>query len=159
MQRGARIFEKTSLPCSVALVLRFAKCAPSTRGRARRDLCESAPMQRGAHFFLQKKRSHAAWRSKCWAPLRRPRSPVLRFPVFGASSFLSCCSFGALALCFPIVCGRPWPSFPSLEVLFVRFGALVLYFPLRGALLFSVWGVALGRLGLPFGSPGPVGPG
>ena len=53
MQRGARIFEKTSLPCKVALVLRFAKCAPSTRGRARRDLCESAPMQRGAHFFAK----------------------------------------------------------------------------------------------------------
>ena len=54
MQRGARIFEKEALPCSVALVLRFATCPPSTRGRARRDLCESAPMQRGAHFFAQK---------------------------------------------------------------------------------------------------------
>ena len=53
MQRGARIFEKTSLPCSMVLVLCFAKCAPSSRGRARRDLRESAPMQRDARFFAK----------------------------------------------------------------------------------------------------------
>ena len=53
----------------------------------------------------------------------------------------------------------PWPSVPFLEVLFFHLGALVLYFPVCGALLFSVFGVTLGGLGLPFGSPGPVGPG
>ena len=51
MQRGARFFEKKTLSCSVALVLRFATGSPSTHGRTRRDLRESAPMQRGAHFF------------------------------------------------------------------------------------------------------------
>ena len=51
MQRGARFFKKTSLPCSAALVLGFPTWAPSTLGRTRRDLPESVPMQRGAHFF------------------------------------------------------------------------------------------------------------
>ena len=76
-------------------------------------------------------------------------APVLRFPLLGASSFLSFCSFGAPALCFPMLRGRPWPSFASLEVLFFRFGAPALYMSIRGAVLFRSWAsswVALGCL-------------
>ena len=61
-----------------------------------------------ALLFLQKKRSHAAWRSKCSASVRRPRAPVLVFPIYGASPFLSCCIFDALVLCFSILWRRPF---------------------------------------------------
>ena len=57
MQRGARFFEKRALSCSMALVLRFPTCTSSARGGTRRDLRESAPMQRGAHFFETKKKA------------------------------------------------------------------------------------------------------
>ena len=43
-----------------------------------------------ALIFLKKSRSHAAWRSKCSASLRRPRAPILVFPIYFAPSFLSC---------------------------------------------------------------------
>ena len=71
------------------------------------------PVRKRSHaawrsFFSKKKRSHAAWRSKCSAPPRRPRAPVLVFPIYGASSFLSCCIFGALVLCFPMLWRRPF---------------------------------------------------
>ena len=39
-----------------------------------------------------------------------------------------------------------WPSVPFLEVVFFRLGALVLYFPVCGALLLSLLGVALSCL-------------
>ena len=105
-------------------------------------------------FFGSKSRSHAACRSKCLASLWHPRSPALRFPILWAPLFLSCCSFSALALCFSIIRGRPWPSVPSLEVLFFRFGAPALYLSIRGAVLFRswaspwvAWGCLLGRRG------------
>ena len=41
---------------------------------------------------------------------------------------------------------NPWPPVVFLEVVFFRFGALVLYFPVCGALPFSVFDVALGCL-------------
>ena len=53
----------------------------------------------------------------------------------------------------------PWPSVLSVGVLFFPLSAPVFYFPVCGAFLCSVLGVALGCLGLPFGSPGPAGPG
>ena len=77
----------------------------------------------------------------------------------GAWPFLSCCSFGVLALCFPILRGRPWPFFPSLEVMFFRFGALALYLSIRGAVLFRSWASSLVALGYLLGGrvrSGPV---
>ena len=93
MQRGARV------------VFREMRAIHSRRGSKGLKGQRSHAAWRS---FFQKKRSHAAWRSKCSVSLRRLRSPVLCFPVFGASSFLSCCIFGALALCFSIVRGRPF---------------------------------------------------
>ena len=122
MQRGARFFEKKTLSCSVAFVLRFATGSPSTRGRTRRDLRESAPMQRGAHFFEKKAfpcsvalkvlgATSAAW-------LSRPMfSNIIRFAVFFV---LHVWRSGAL------FSDSLWPPVPFLEVLFFRLGALVL---------------------------------
>ena len=59
-------------------------------------------------------------------------APVLCFPTLGAPSYLQRFISAALALCFSIVRGRPWPFVASLEVLFSRFGTPVLYFPIRG---------------------------
>ena len=73
------------------------------------------------HCFFEKKRSHAAWRSKCSMSLRRRCAPVLCFPVCGASSFFPCCISGALALCFPVIRGHP------LYFLKLCFSALVLW--------------------------------
>ena len=93
-------------------------------------------------FFGSKSRSHAACRSKCLASLWHPRSPVLCFPVSGAWPFLSCCSFGPLALCFPILRGHPFYHLKS------RFSVWALWrFICRSAAL-SFFG-----LGRPLGWP------
>ena len=73
------------------------------------------------HYFFENKRSHAAWRSKCSVSLWRRCAPVLYFAVSGAPPFSSCCIFGALVLCFPIIRGRP------LYFLKLRFSVLVLW--------------------------------
>ena len=96
------------------------------------------------------------WRSKCSVSLRPPRSPVLCFPQFGASPFSSCYMFGALALCFPIVRGRP---FHVLKVCFSVW-ALRRFIFQYAALSFSQFLVSpLGALGCLLGRwvrSGPV---
>ena len=52
-----------------------------------------------------------------------------------------------------------WPPVPFQKGPFFRLGVPALYFPICGALLFSVFGTALGCLGLSFASLGSVGPG
>ena len=146
---------KKALPCSVALVLFKNKRSHAAwrsfcifrLGRRRlaaglgRTSANPLRLQRKYHFS-KKMRSHAAWRSKCSASLWHPRSPVLCFPVSGAWPFLSCCSFGALALCFPILRGHPFHHLKS------RFSVLALWrFICRSAAL------SFFDLGRPLGWP------
>ena len=68
---------------------------------------------------------------------------MLRFPVSGAWPSLSCCSFGALELCFPILRGHPFHHLRScFSVLALR------HFICRSAVL-SFFGLGR-RLGWPW---------
>ena len=125
MQRGARFFQKKAFPCSVALVLGFPTWAPSARGRTRRGLHESAPMQRGAHFFPKKA-------FPCSAPLKV--LSVTSAPARSRVTFSSIWGFVVFCVLHVLRSGAlfsdsPWPSFSSLEVMFFRFGAKVLFRP------------------------------
>ena len=94
-------------------------------------------------FFFRKERSRAAWRSKCSESLRQHGAPDLCFPIyFGFVVFIVLHVWRSGAL----FSNSLWPSVPFLEVVFFRLGALVLYFPVCGALLLSLLGVALSCL-------------
>ena len=97
---------KNTFPCSVVLVLGFPTWAPSARGRTRRGLHESAPMQRGARFFPKKA-------FPCSAPLKvlsvtsaPARSRVTFSNTLGFVVFIVLQLWRSGALFFD----NPWPS-------------------------------------------------
>ena len=112
MQRGARFFKKTSLPCSAALVLGFPTWAPSTLGRTRRDLPESVPMQRGAHFFEKNA-------FPCSVPLKV--LGVTSAPALSRVTFSNTWGF-AVFIVLKLWCSgalfsdTPWPSLAVLSI-------------------------------------------
>ena len=71
-----------------------------------------------------------------------PRSRVMFSTIFGFVVFIVLHLWRSRALFSDSL----WPSVPFLEVVFFRLGALVLYFPVCGALLLSLLGVALSCL-------------
>ena len=97
-------------------------------------------MQRGAHFFPKKafpcRVALKVLGATSAAALSQPMfSNIIRFAVFFVLHV-----WRSRAL----FSDSPWPSVPFLEIVFFRFGALVLYFPVCGALLLPLLGVALG---------------
>ena len=141
-------------------------------------------MQRGARFVFREmcaihsrqgskglmgQRSHAASRS-FFSKKAFPCSMALKVlgvtsaPALSRVMFSSIWGFVVFVVLHiwrsrALFSDSPWLSLPFLKGPFFRLGAPALYFPVCGAFLFSVVGVAFGCLGLPFGSLDPVGPG
>ena len=97
-------------------------------------------MQRGAHFLEKKKTFPCSVALKVLGATSAATRSRIGFSNIRSFVVFIVLHFWRSGTLFS---DRPWPSVACLEVLFFRLGALVLYFPICGALLFSLLGVAL----------------